>query len=413
MAKKIIISILILLILISLGIIGYIVISQNPNLSLAKFSFFTTKNDDQIPKIPANFFPQATGTTDIFINTSRPSSSTTASLSEIIKNNPNLAAISALGLTLLKETQKERVLFVDKSTGNFYEISDQNELLRLTNETILEIGEVYWGKDNTGERVILRSSSAGQITNLNSLIKNSTNNAGLSELTSQVLSSDIKAIVIAPNKTKFFTLETAGDGIIGYLNDWTGKNKQKIWSFPFGDWQVAWPKDNIVSLTTTPSGNDSGYLYFLNPTTGTLTKILKGVTGLTTKVSPSGQKLIFSRHNSGKLSLYLYEIDTKKTSSVGLNTLPEKCLWADDNTLYCAVPRSIPSGLYPDDWYQGKITFTDDIWKIDTKQKTVILLVVTKGSYDLVNLIVAPKRGWLYAINKPDNSIQSFSLPLE
>jgi len=423
MTKKIIIAILIILIIVSLGIIGYVIISQNPNVNLARFWPIGSTADNQTPKVPANFFPEATTTTNSLLNPTRAPNTTSASTSSpdnFVSDNPNLAGRSALGLALVNNNKKERVLFIDRASGNLYEITDQNELVRLTNETISNIGEIYWGQDKAGERVILRlpalpaqAGQAGQITNLSGLIKPSATSTDLGKLTSQTLSPDIRALAVAPDGTKFFTLETSANGIIGFLNDWSGKNKKKIWSFAFGDWQATWPKANIISLQTRPSASDSGYLYFLDPATGKFTKIISGIAGLTTKISPDGQKIIFSRSNLGQFGLYLHDVASQKTSSPGVNTLPEKCTWGDNNTLYCAVPRAIPTGLYPDNWYQGKITFTDDVWKIDLAQKTTALIFPLKGNYDLVNLVLAPKRGWLYAINKPDNSIQSFSLPTE
>ncbi|MFA6253768.1 MAG: hypothetical protein WC640_00685 [Candidatus Paceibacterota bacterium] len=410
MTKKIIIAILIVLIIASLGMIGYIVVSQNTDLNFLKFWQSGTATNNQTPKIPANFFPEATGT--INANLSNLASDTINSLAvgNGISENPTLAGASALGLTVVNNNKTEQVFFVDRQSGNIYEITPQNELLRLTGETLSNVQEVYWGKDKVGERIIIRRTQLNQPVTLSGSIKYSTS-TNLGTLNSQMLSVNISSLAISPDGSKFFTLEPTVNGTVGYINDWTGKNKKKTWSFPFSDWQITWPKANIISLQTRASANDLGYLYFLDLNTGNFTKILSGVPGLTAKVSPDGQKIIFSRSSLGKFELYSYDAASKKISLSGVNTLPEKCTWADNDIFYCAVPRSIPSSLYPDNWYQGKTAFTDDIWKIDLKQKTTVLLIPIKSSYDLVNLVIAPKRGWLYAINKLDNSIQSFSLP--
>ena len=413
MTKKIII-ILIILILLSLGVIGYIVISQNPNfnLNLRRFwSFGQTASNQETPKVPANFFPQATNTDTVntFTNSSsslqnnNQNNQTADQINGQTIDSPILTGVKALGLVAFNNNGGERILFVDRDTGNLEEIDAQNNLIKLTNTTILNIGQAYWGQNKGGERVILRQTVDGKIINSNNLIKNT-------ELATQKLSSDIKTIAISPDRLKFFTLETNSTGVNGYLNDWTG-NKKKVWSFPFSDWQIAWPKADLIALQTKASVNDSGYLYFLNPNTGSFSKILDNINGLTTSISPNGQKIIFSRSNLGQFSLYVYDLPTKKTDSLGIKTLPEKCSWLDTNILYCAVPRTVPTGRYPDDWYQGQVTFTDDIWKIDLKQKTVQLVISVKSPVDLTNLTLAPKRGSLYTINKSDNSIQVFSLP--
>lgn len=415
MLKKIIIVILIILIVASLGVIGYIVFSQSGISSLTNLWPTGAKSGTEAPPVPENFFPVGTttppsGFTD---NPSTPNQplSTTTDQPDTATDRQSLAGISALGLTLLGDTKTERVLFIDRSNGNAYEITEQNDLLRLTGETLSGIQEAFWGKDKSGDRLITKFYRFNQSITLSSLIKDEAS-TDLGSLKNQALGTNISAIAISPDRAKFFTLESSGEGVIGYINDWTGKNKKKVWSFPYTDWQASWPKSDIVSLTSTPSARSSGYLYFLNLNTGSFVKIISGVTGLTTSVSPDASKVIYSRNSLGLIDLYLYEIATKKTSPVGLKTLPEKCSWQNSDTLYCAVPKTITTSQYPDNWYQGKISFSDDIWKIDLKQKTTVLVVPIKESLDLVSLVVAPKRGWIYAINKTDNSIQSFSLPL-
>ncbi|MFA5022775.1 MAG: hypothetical protein WC385_02050 [Candidatus Paceibacterota bacterium] len=419
MAKKIIITILIILILGSAGVIGYIILSQNGGINLSwLWPFGQNSNSAQVPKVPANFFPVSTTTRPNLVITNSNGSNLAPNLATNSQGNqpaidsPALAGTSALGLTVDTSNKSERVLFIDRSSGNFYEITPQNDLSRLTNETLNDIRELHWGRDKTGRRVIMRFAQSGQLITLSSLFKN-TASTSFETLTSKIISTTLSAIAVSPDGTRLFILEPTTTGATGYLSDWDGKNKKKIVSLPYADWQIAWPSPNIISLVTTPSALDLGYLYFLNPNTGSLTKTLKGINGLTANVSPDGQKMIFSRNLLGQFGLYSYDLTTKKTGTLGLNTLPEKCLWADNVSLYCAIPRSIPSGRYPDDWYQGKIAFADDIWKIDLKQQKTVLAISPKDPYDLVNLVVAPKRGWLYAINKPDNSIQSFRLPSE
>lgn len=415
MIKKVIIIILIILIIVSLGVIGYIVFSQSGISSLTNLWPSGAKPRTEAPPVPENFFPIGTTTypSGFTNNPSTPNQpqDTTTNQPETTTDRPNLAGVSALGLTLAGDVENERVLFVDKSNGNIYEITAQNDLSRLTSQTLNNIQEVFWGKDKMGERLITKFYQFNQSITLSGLVDSATGTE-LGSLKNQALGTNISAIAISPDRAKFFTLEAGGGGVIGYVNDWTGKNKKKVWSFPYGDWQATWPKNDIISLTTTPSARSSGYLYFLNLTTGSFSKIISGVNGLTTSVSPDASKVIYSRNNLGLIDLFLYETATKKTSLAGLKTLPEKCFWQNSDIIYCAVPKTITTGQYPDNWYQGKISFSDDIWKIDLKQKITVLVVPIKESLDLVNLVVAPKRGWIYAINKTDNSIQSFSLPL-
>lgn len=418
MVKKVIITILILLILISLGIIAYIIGSQNSNFRITNFwPAKSSQTQPQNPTIPNNFFPLATSSNEanlannysLTTNNQNPASSTITVPEE---SRPTLLEANGIGLIVTTDNKTERVLFIDRASGNIYEITANNDLFRLTADTLNNIRRVYWGKTTEkGGSLLVQSTQLNQGVTSVASIKFSTSTNNLGSLSTQILGVTIHSIAISPDRNKFFTLELASAGVNGYLNDWSNKNKKKVWSFPVGDWQATWPKNDLISLTTTPSASVAGYLYFLNPSTGSFSKILDNINGLTTIVSPDGQKVVFSRSELGKFTTYVYDLPSQKTSPLGLNTLPEKCTWYDSSILYCAIPKSITNSSYPDSWYQGKISFSDNIWKIDLKQKTTVLVSSPKSSYDLVNLVIAPKRGWLYAINKSNGSLQSFVLP--
>ena len=80
----------------------------------------------------------------------------------------------------------------------------------------------------------------------------------------------------------------------------------------------------------------------------------------------------------------------------------------------CAVPSSLPSGEYPDDWYQGLVGFSDDIWKIDTATGSVSELFSLKNytteSIDAVRLFTDPTEAFLFFINKRDGALWALKL---
>jgi hypothetical protein len=60
-------------------------------------------------------------------------------------------------------------------------------------------------------------------------------------------------------------------------------------------------------------------------------------------------------------------VDGRIYEPLTVTTFPEKCVWSQDNVVvYCGVPTSIPRELYPDRWYQNEISFSDDLYRIDT-----------------------------------------------
>ncbi|PLX25101.1 hypothetical protein C0580_03285 [Candidatus Parcubacteria bacterium] len=79
--------------------------------------------------------------------------------------------------------------------------------------------------------------------------------------------------------------------------------------------------------------------------------------GFTSEWSPGGRSLVYSVYNKESDYLPTLHVTQGNTSSLGqikvslnLNTWPEKCTFASEDTMYCAVPRGLPrgAGLYPE-----------------------------------------------------------------
>ena len=99
-----------------------------------------------------------------------------------------------------------------------------------------------------------------------------------------------------------------------------------------------------------------------------------------------------------------------------LKTLPEKCVWgAGSEVVYCAVPKSINQGEYPDSWYQGEISFSDAIWKIDVASGSTTMIsdptTVPGGEdVDAIKLSLDQNQNYLFFVNKKDSYLWELSL---
>lgn len=407
MIKKIIIFILVILIIASLGIIGYLVYSKN------RPAGGTTTPLPQ-PNL-ANPFPiaeslQPASTTGLITTTSSSTDPSGEEIPPVTGNRLNLSQLSVVGLDTIPWNKISKTVFVDRSNGNLYSLDDQNNLFRQTNTTITEIGQVVWGNDLKNWQVILRQVKDNQIINrLGQLMISSSSAVSNLELKEWPYNSS--AITVSPNRQRLAYLMTT-DNLNSdlYLSDWSFKKTKKIWSSSLADWNIAWPNDNLITLVSRPTYDQPGSLYYLNLTTNQATRVLNNINGLTAKVSPDGKKLIYNKSLLSRFSLYQYDIASGTSKLLEFNTLADKCTWSGNNTLYCAVPKSIPTGRYPDDWYLGKVSFADDVWKIDLPQKTTTQIAPLRGSYDLVDLTLNEETGWLYAVNKKDNTLQAFPL---
>jgi len=95
--------------------------------------------------------------------------------------------------------------------------------------------------------------------------------------------------------------------------------------------------------------------------------------------------------------------------------LPEKCVWLSNlKNVICGIPIDAPTAEYPDEWYQGIVSFSDNIYKMNLNNKTKDLLVSPKDfsgkSIDVIKPALGPNEKYLFFINKKDLSLWSLDL---
>lgn len=173
------------------------------------------------------------------------------------------------------------------------------------------------------------------------------------------------------------------------------------------DWQKG-----FVALKTKSSGLAYGLLYTLDVKTKKIQRLLGNIYGLTAKISPSNKKILYSETNSdgGNLTLKVLNLTKQTEQNLGVFSLPEKCVWAqDDRTLYCNDINTEDSFVMPDDYYKRKIGLANnDILKInlDTGESQKVI----SGGFDAVNLLLSPDNTYLFFINKIDGRLYRLTL---
>ena len=195
-----------------------------------------------------------------------------------------------------------------------------------------------------------------------------------------------------------------------------GANWKAVFKTRVPDWQVEWVSKDIISLATPPSGFVQGVLYALNPETENFSKVLSDYYGLKPLWSPKGDKLLYSRVESGgqNLSLWVANQDGANSKEMALTTLADKCVWSADNTsFFCAVPQEIEtSAVWPDDYYKGLVSTRDDFYQINLGTGQQIKLFESSNDffYDASSLMVSDDNDFLFFINGYDNHLYALEI---
>lgn len=339
------------------------------------------------------------------------------------ENIPTLRHLSVTpigGFMASSTASSTLVRYIDRGVGHIYEVLSANTNIdKISNTTIPRVYESYWNKN--GNVAILRYLKEENDTVVNfysELRKTATSSATVTtpyEIKGKFLSPAIKEIAISPKADRIFTFNLEENKGVGYISGFDENKKTRVLDTPLTQVRAEWPEENTIAITTKASGVSAGHLYFLDIKKGLLKKIIGGITGLATKTASNGKKVLFSI-GGNKVSTALYNIKDSSTQEIVFKTLADKCVWskmhADD--VYCAVPNEIPTGIYPDDWYKGNISFVDQIWHLDTTTGEVHLLVnllnLSNDLIDATDLTLDPKENFLYFVNKRDMTLWSLDL---
>ncbi len=123
--------------------------------------------------------------------------------------------------------------------------------------------------------------------------------------------------------------------------------------------------------------------------------------GFEGKWSTTGDNLLYSVYSTKtnlnpQLWLVNSKIDTigQNRHSIGLSTWANKCTFASNNDIYCAVPENLErgAGMFPELANKTK----DDLYHINTKTGTKELIAVPNGSYNISQIMVSKNGNKLY-----------------
>lgn len=293
------------------------------------------------------------------------------------------------------------VRYVDRATGHVYEANvGTGAITRLTN-TLLP--KIYDASIASRGRVIERSLDAsGTITTFNGRLGTGTS----TELTGTQLESGIEAIAADPNSDSVFTLLKSGTGVVGSISTWAGTKPSVVFTSRVAGWRAKWLTDGRIVLVQKAADGVPGYSYEIRK--GVTTPLLDPVAGLTVAPAPDSNALLYSAESGGAPVLYLRT--TGDTAVVlPLSTVADKCAWAPaaSTTAFCAVPQTIPSGKFLDQWYRGEVHTADTIWQIDgSSASTSQVFVPDSGtSLDMTDLSLDPSGSYLAFIDTTRNGL--------
>ena len=303
-----------------------------------------------------------------------------------------------------------KVKYYSANNGNVFESNlDGSGLTRISSAVLTGLIKIIWSPDKNKTIAIFNNN--GEIKkyfyDFNTQINTS-------------LDKNIRWVTWSPfsNKIAYQYYNSQNEDNNISIAEPDGSQWNSIFSTRMKNLIVEWPNSELISIRTKPSGLAQSVIYTINLTNNNFKKILDEAYGFTVLWSPLGDKLLFSEtDNQGKnLKLKIADLTQSTIKELSLSTLPEKCVWSQDNrTIFCAIPKTISDlATLPDDYYKGTTSFNDDFWRINLDTEKVTKIFESKNeqatAYDAKELLLPPLENYLLFINQKNNLLYSLEL---
>ncbi len=273
--------------------------------------------------------------------------------------------------------------FYNPTDGKFYRIKPDGSVSALSDEVFYNVKKTTWAL--TANKAILEYPDNSKIiynfdTKKQVSLPKHWEGFSFSPDSSQIAA---KSVGLSPENRWLITFNDDGSGTRA-IED-LGENQNKV----IVDWS---PSRQVIAFSKTgePIGQDRQQVLLV----GLNHENFKGLTveglGFESKWSPTGQKLAYSvwsgRSNYEPelwvVNSYGDNINTGR-KTVKLNTWSNKCAFGDDNTMYCAVPRELPTGAGMEPSIN---TSYDDLYKVDLRTGAKTLIPTGEANYSITTM---------------------------
>ena len=353
---------------------------------------------------------------DSFGDTNNIENGLLAELDNISQTNiPRLRKISfknTSGFGIFKDGGTTTIRYIETESGNVLETTSKTlSSKRITNTTILRMIDSLWiDKDN----VILRY--IGEEEEVKTFSASIERGEGAENQIASLVGSFSGAEVdqIDAFEESLLILKTSSFGSNLSISNLNFDKETNVYSTPLREILVFFINSKTIAINTKPSALSKGYLFLVNSQNGVLEDVLSEIVGLYSIVSEDGKGVLYSSSGSQGMSLWFLDRNSGDIQSIQKSTLADKCAWANSGKviIYCAVPKNISFRNLPDEWYQGNISFNDEIWKINLETgETELVVDLERTSGEIIDVLrLSVKEDYIVFINKLDMTLWGINL---
>lgn len=321
-----------------------------------------------------------------------------------ITKTEQLTLASSLGATL--SAGGSDIQYYSKDDEKFYRVTKDGKATALSDKTFYEVQNIIWSPDKN-EAILEYPDKSNILFDFNSG-KQVTLPPHWKDFD---FSKDGKQIVM-----KSMGIDENNRWLAIANND--GSKARRIEALGEKDSTVypSWsPNNQSIAMYAEGTGFDSQEVYFVGLNHENFKSMTIEGRGFIPKWSPRGDRLLYSVYSSQndlKPSLWIANAQGESIGSARMNlnieTWADKCVFASDKDLYCAVPENLEqgAGLFRE---MAKNT-KDNLYKIDTETGIKKRIAVPDNDFNMSNLIIANNGKDLYFADETTGNLHRIKL---
>ena len=309
-------------------------------------------------------------------------------------------------LNPLLASDGKTIQYYNQDDGKFYKLNANGEMVPLSDKVFYSVDKVDWS--SKGDKAVLEYPDGSNIvydfnTQKQVTLPKHWDGFSFSKDSNQIVS---KSLGTDPDNRWLITANS--DGSNAKAIEYIGLNDGKV----IPSWS---PNNQSIALYTEGIDYNRQQLFFVGQNGENFKSTVVEGRDVRAKWTPDGSRLLYSAYNSNsnlKPQLWIVgaegeNIGTGRTN-LQLNTWADKCTFADNNSIYCAVPENLEegAGILPDLADKTK----DNLYKIDLTTGSKKLIAIPSGSFNINSIIVTKDQSKLYFTNKSDNQVYKVNL---
>jgi len=299
-----------------------------------------------------------------------------------------------------------QLTYYNNADGKFYRVDANGKITAYSDKVFNSVSNVVWS--NSRDKAVLQYPDGSNILYDFASDKQYTLPKHWQEFSFSPNDQQIAFKNMAIDQENRFLAITKYDGSNAKIIEEIGGSENNF--------TVNWSPNNQMVATFQESKDGArSEVYFIGLNNENFKSMVVEGRGFSGIWSPTGDKMLYSVYTAENGYTPTLWASSASGDAIGANRQPinlqtwaEKCSFADNNTVYCAVPSQMPYGASVDPTIT--LNIKDNIFKIDLTTGVQKLVAVPEGNHTVGQLFSDASGNYLYFSDANNNQIYKINL---